>query len=466
MTRSFDVAIVGAGPAGSTAARVLAEGGARVVVLEKGAFPRMKVCGGGVVRRAAAHLPDGFRGRAEREIARVAMRFLEPARDAEDAVAALDAGEIGSARVVRNPVTASEGREARTMHAARGPASPRGASQPLSSHDDRDRAASHVTPVGTRDAIAPRAPLAFEVARSRPIVSLVMRCDFDAALADAAARAGAELRFGTELVRIGRAGDGLELGTSHGSVAARFVIGADGALGTTAKLAGWREPLATIPALEAEIELAPRELARFEERATFDFGAIDSGYAWLFPKSAHLSAGVLTTRRGPARLRRELERYLAFAGVGDARSIVVHGSLIPVRPRVEGVARERVLLVGDAAGLADPLTLEGISIAMRSASICAESILDGGLHASETYARRLRAGVLVELACARKLAWLVYEEPGLARALFSRAGQPLCEAMADVIAGERTYRELLAHPSHWWGLARSLARRRTQGERV
>lgn len=425
MTRSFDVAVVGAGPAGSTAARVLAEGGARVVVLEKSTFPRMKVCGGGVVRRATTDLPDGFALRAERELARVAMRFFEPADDMRAAPAP---------RIFDELVLPADAREAAPCR-------------------EVAHTALSTTVTDTR------APLAFEVARERPIVSLVMRCDFDAALADAAARSGAELRFDTALASIRRAGDVLELATSRESVTTRFVIGADGALGSTAKLGGWREPLATIPALEAEIELAPRDLARFEDRATFDFGAIDAGYAWLFPKKTHLSAGVLTTRRGPARLRRELERYLALAGVGAPRSIVVHGSVIPVRPRVEGVARERVLLVGDAAGLADPLTLEGISIAMRSAAICAESILDDGAHAAEVYERRLRAGVLVELACARKLAWLVYGEPRLARALFRRAGQPLCEAVADVIAGERTYRDLLARPSHWWGLARALARR-------
>lgn len=422
MTRSFDVAIVGAGPAGSTAARVLAEGGARVVVLEKSEFPRMKICGGGVVRRAAPLLPAGITLRAERELSRVVMRFLEPA----------------------------------------GPSSERPSHSPC----DPSSSATPIEPAQRAPGVdrAP-APLAFEVARETPVVSLVMRRDFDTLLARAAIESGADVRFGTALQAIRRAGDVLELATSRGSVTARFVVGADGALGSTAKLAGWREPLSTIPALEAEIELAPRDLERFEGRATFDFGAIEAGYGWLFPKSAHLSAGVLTTRRGPAGLRRELDRYLALAGAGAARSLVVHGSVIPVRPRAEGLARDGVLLVGDAAGLADPLTLEGISIAMRSAAICAESILDHGARAGEAYERRLRPSVLAELACARRLAWLVYEAPRVTRALFRRAGQPLCEAMTDVIAGERTYRELLARSSHWWALARSLAVRPGRDER-
>src|SRR5947208_2397836 len=186
-------------------------------------------------------------------------------------------------------------------------------------------------------------------------------------------------------------------------------------------------------------------LDRFARAPRFDVGVVPHGYAWVFPKTAHLSVGVLTTHRGAINLHRQLEEYLRLIGLAP-QATERHGFVIPVRPRAGPLARERMLLVGDAAGLADPVTAEGISPAARSGGLAADAII-----ASELDPPRARAGyhaalrpLLDELRVARALARLLYEHPRARRWMFRRVGQPLVEAITDVFMGVRTYRGSVA----------------------
>jgi len=173
----------------------------------------------------------------------------------------------------------------------------------------------------------------------------------------------------------------------------------------------------------------------------FDVGIVPHGYAWVFPKTTHLSVGVLTTHRGAINLHRQLEEYLRVIRLAP-QAMERHGFVIPVRPRAGPLARARMLLVGDAAGLADPVTAEGISLAARSGRLAADAII-----ASQLDPQRARAGydaalrpMLAELRVARTLARLLYEYPRARRWMFRRVGQRLVEAITDVFMGARTYR--------------------------
>jgi geranylgeranyl reductase family protein len=380
--RLYDVAIVGAGPAGANAALHLARAGARVVLVEKHVLPRDKTCGGGLVWRAWRELPAGLELPIE-HVCRVAEANL----------------------------------------------------------------ASH--------------GLAFRVERTEPIVSMTMRAEFDHALVRAACAAGAELRTECTVTALETRADRVVLATSAGSVEARWVVAADGVLGKTAALAGWTDTLASIPALEAEVRVAPDVYARFAASARFDLDALPRGYGWVFPKREHLSCGVGAFARGRVKLHEALDVYLARLGIVPVEPPVVHGYVIPVRPR-RVLARGRVLLVGDAAGLADPLTAEGISIALCSGKIAAEAISAGAISTGggdaalvrRTHTRRTRREIVRDLALARRLAYLLYERPALGRALLRRRGQVFAEALVLVVTGERTYRDLLLSPRSYWKLWR------------
>lgn len=294
-----------------------------------------------------------------------------------------------------------------------------------------------------------------EIVREQPIVSMTMRAELDLALVELARAAGAELLERTRVEGLQSDARGVELSTSSGGLRARALVGADGARGVVARLAGWSEPLATIPALEAEIEASPELFARHAEAAVFDFGLQPHGYAWCFPKRGHLSVGVLSMRRGPQQLASVLRAYLAGLGLAAAHVREASGCVIPVRPR-QCRARGPVLLVGDAAGLVDPLTAEGLSLAIESGRLAGQALAaraGDALRAGRDYERALRAELLPELARARWLAHLAYERPGLAQRILRRNARAACEVLGDIVSGTRSYRGLLSDPRAWLALA-------------
>ena len=71
----FDAVIVGAGPAGSTAAWELARAGARVCLLDRARFPRPKACGGALSPRVLRHLPPGVESVLRARVRRAVFTF-------------------------------------------------------------------------------------------------------------------------------------------------------------------------------------------------------------------------------------------------------------------------------------------------------------------------------------------------------------------------------------------------------
>jgi flavin-dependent dehydrogenase len=207
-----------------------------------------------------------------------------------------------------------------------------------------------------------------------------------------------------------------------------------------------------VPAIEAEIQVSHGDFERYRERARFDVGFPDRGYAWVFPKREHLSIGCLTTARGKPALRGQLEAYLRRLGLTRIEGREDHGYAIPVRPRCGPLARDGVLLTGDAAGLADPVICEGISHALLSGCLAADAItahFGDRERVQATYHGTLKSEILSELAIARRLARLLYDLPRISRPLLRRFGLPLSEAVTEIILGRQSYRSLLRRPANY-----------------
>ncbi len=368
--RLYDVAVVGSGPAGSSAALSLASYGATVALIERKRLPRYKTCGGGLVLRARKFLPVDVSDIVEREC-----------RAAE--INALQSG------------------------------------------------------------------IRLVVERDEPLISMTMRDQLDFRLARAAQQAGADLWTGCTVLGVEAHQDRVELATSNGSLAARFVVAADGVLSGLARAAGWPENRKLIPALECEVSVGVGTLERFGRTARFDFEVVPHGYAWVFPKREHLSVGVLSARRGAVQLPAQLERYYRLLGLVGIQKEERHGSLIPFGVRKSGFVRGRVLLVGDAAGFADPLTGEGISFAILSGQIAGQVLSEADFapeYVRRLYHDRLAHSILRELRLARRLAWLVYRFPRLRARGLRFHGQRIAEHLADVFCGHTTYQSSFPGP--------------------
>jgi geranylgeranyl reductase family protein len=328
MTR-FDVLVVGAGPAGSTAARELAAAGARVLVVDRAEFPRYKACGGGIPIRTERLLPFPI----DTVI--------------EDSVHRLD-------------VTCGE----------------------------RSRF--------TRDSGA-------------PFAHMVMRDRFDALLLRQAQAAGAEFRPRTTVRRLQQSGV-FRIESEDGFRAeAPYLVCADGAHSPVGRMAGLGADIPECAAWEVEIRAGQR-LRGFQGRSLIDLGYKPWGYAWLFPKAELLSVGIVLPPGQAASMKETVARLLRRLGLEGAPVEIARGHKIRLRRGDERIAAGRVILAGDAAGLADEFTEEGIFYAIESGRIVARNVLrsmatDGDL---ARYQRDINREVMPELRAARIIAYMFY----------------------------------------------------------
>jgi geranylgeranyl reductase family protein len=351
----YDVAVIGAGPAGSTAAHVLASAGAAVLLTDKAVFPRDKPCGGGVTLRGARLLPFS----------------LEPV--VEDALDRLDCSLRYRSRFRRQA----------------------------------------------------GGPLAYMTQRRR----------LDHFLLQKAAEAGAEVREGVTV-------DAREID-------ARIVIGADGCNGTSAKQLELGGAIVHGVALEANV---PYD-ARFAHTMVLDLAVVHGGYGWIFPKGDHLNVGVGGNAGEGPRLRAELRRLCVEHGIDPDAATDVRGYRLPLRTARTRLARGNTAVIGDAAGLVDPFSGDGMYEAFVSARLAAAAALDvlaGRASGMEPYAD----------AVARRIAPLTSAGWGAKRAFerFPRTAYALTRLPASFHALEKLLRGELDRPADARGLEKGAMR--------
>jgi flavin-dependent dehydrogenase len=253
-----------------------------------------------------------------------------------------------------------------------------------------------------------------------PLVYGILRTEFDALLLQQARAAGADVRENCRATAIEGIGeDRVRIETSSGRFEARFVVGADGANSVVRQSVNKRSDYHWNVALSCEVPLERLNAGVLDERtARIDWGTLP-GYGWMFPKRGFVNIGVGGPAQGGRMLRGYLERFLATEKVlknGVMADLPFRGHQLPTLRPGTALSRGNVLLAGDAAGLVDPMTGDGISFGLHGAGIASDTLLEllNGEHRDVgIYDRRVMEEIGAELFWSQRLGTLLVAFPRL-----------------------------------------------------
>jgi len=288
----FDAIVIGAGPAGATAAYELSRKNLNVLVIEKNALPRNKVCAGFVSAMAVKLINFDISAVVEQDIYDFEFSF-----------------KLGEKFVTHT-----------------------------------------------------QEPRGYTVDRSM----------FDYLLVENAEKAGAFVVDGEKVKRLEAVSGGINVLTENHSFAAPIIIGADGAYGVTARFAGLMSHRQKMTAIEAKVPFSDNEISdNWRSKIQMDFGVMPGGYGWVFPKSDNFSVGAMTYPRFANILKEYIHEVISYIGFNGLNLENTKICLLPIRNPFDVIQRGRVLLLGDSAGLTNPLSGEGIYYAIKSAQLAA-----------------------------------------------------------------------------------------------
>ncbi|GHJ42262.1 geranylgeranyl reductase family protein [Streptomyces sp. TS71-3] len=376
----WDVVVVGAGPAGASAAYAAAVTGRRVLLLEKAELPRYKTCGGGIIGPSRDSLPPGF--------------------------------ELPLQDRVRAVTFSMNGRYTRTRRS------------------------------------------------SQMLFGLVNRPDFDQQLVMHAQKAGAELRTGVTVSRVEQHGPSVPdrrtvavVLQGGETLLARAVVGADGSASRIGAHVGVKVDQVDL-GLEAEIPVPETVAEDWAGRVLIDWGPMPGSYGWVFPKGDTLTVGVISARGEGAATKRYLEDFIGRLGLAGFEPNISSGHLTRCRSDDSPLSRGRVLVCGDAAGLLEPWTREGISYALRSGRLAGEWAVRIAEAPDAVDARRqalnytfaIKAGLGVEMSVGKRILAVFERRPGMFHAAIT-GFRPAWNAFTRITRGSASLADIVrTHP--------------------
>ena len=203
-----------------------------------------------------------------------------------------------------------------------------------------------------------------------PFLPMVLRSELDHQLVQIAESAGASIMTGTAVGGYQEDAGVVTLGTARGPIRSRVVIGADG---SAVRAAGYVGVICDQVDIGLEAEIPTPRGSDWDGHVRLDWGPVPGSYGWVFPKGPTLTVGVIGSRdQGPA-LRDYYRQLVASLGLDLSTATVDGGHQTRVRATGSPLHRGNVLVAGDAAGLLEPWSREGISFALRSGRLAGQA---------------------------------------------------------------------------------------------
>ncbi len=209
-----------------------------------------------------------------------------------------------------------------------------------------------------------------------PIAAMTVRSEFDSFCLNKCLECGVRFHQISKIIEINKTNHIWIVKTNESEFRGSYLIGADGANSVVRRMLSLGDHVKSGVALEANVQVDASEHFNME----MDFGDIDHGYAWIFPKGDHLNVGIYSLKKIKSAKKRLLEFCHKRLNISLDEKMII-GHTIPYNGHHFLHTPGQAILVGDAAGIIDPVLGEGIYNAIRSGQIAANAIKE--MHAGK-----------------------------------------------------------------------------------